>query len=132
MKALARDAARYFGVSLLAFGIDYGLLIALHRGFSLHYLAAATIAFTTGLVVAWTASAAFVFAGRRKLSRSRELLGFVITGLAGLILTQLLLLLLVDTVGASPELAKFPVAACVFIFNFGSRRALLFAPVVVA
>ena len=129
MNALLRDATRYFGVSILAFGIDYGLLIALHRGLGLHYLAAATIAFTAGLVVAWTASAAFVFAGRRKLSRSRELLGFVVTGFVGLMLTQLLLLLLVDQFGASPELAKFPVAACVFAFNFVSRRALLFAPV---
>lgn len=132
MKALARDAVRYFGVSLLALGVDYGLLVALHRAAGLHYLVAASLSFVAGLVVAWTASAAFVFNGRRKLSRTRELIGFAVTGIAGLVLTQLLMMLLVDRVGVAPELAKIPVAGCVFVFNFVSRRALLFAPAATA
>ncbi len=127
MNALARDGVRYFGVSVAALGVDYGLLAGLHRIVGMHYLAAGTFSFAAGLVVAWTASAAFVFDGRRKFSRTHEFLGFVATGVAGLVLTQVLMLLIVDTSGVAPELAKIPVAGCVFVFNFTSRRALLFA-----
>lgn len=123
-RSFARDAIRYFGVSVVALAVDYGLLIVLHRVFDLHYLVAATISFMTGLAVAWSLSVAFVFGGRRRLSPGRELAGFVMTGLAGLALTQALLGVLVGGAGLPPELAKIPVAGLVFSFNFLSRRLL--------
>ena len=125
--AFARDAVRYFGISIVALAVDYGLLIILHRALGLHYLVAATLSFVAGLAIAWSLSVALVFNGRRRLSPWREFLGFVLTGLAGLILTQAMLSVLVGGLGASPELAKIPVAGVVFAFNFLSRRMLLFA-----
>lgn len=126
LRSFARDAIRYFGVSVVALAVDYGLLVVLHRLFDLHYLLAATISFMTGLAVAWSLSVMFVFGGRRRLSPGRELAGFVLTGFAGLALTQCLLAALVGGLGLPPELAKIPVAGLVFTFNFLSRR-LLFA-----
>ena len=127
LQSFARDAIRYFGVSVVALTVDYGLLVVLHRAFDLHYLVAATISFMTGLAVAWSLSIVFVFGGRRRLSPGREFAGFVLTGLAGLALTQCLLGALVGGVGLPPELAKIPVAGLVFTFNFLSRRLLFTA-----
>ena len=123
---LVSDVVGYFGVSALAFGADYGGLILLHRGLGLHYLAAATISFAVGLAVAWWLSTAIVFRTRRKLSAGHEILGFCLTGLAGLLITQGAMAVLVGALGVTPELAKIPVAGGVFAFNFLSRR-LLFA-----
>lgn len=125
---LVRDLIRYFGVSAVALGVDYGLLIILHRVGALHYLVAATLSFIAGLTVAWALSITFVFTGRRRLSAWREVGGFVATGLAGLVLTQAALACLVGGLGAPPELAKIPVAGGVFLFNFASRRLLFLAP----
>lgn len=126
LRAFAIDAVRYFGVSVAALAVDYGLLVCLHRAFDLHYLVAATLSFLAGLAVAWSLSVVFVFRNRRRLSPWREFLGFAATGLAGLLLTQMLLSALVGGFGVAPEFAKIPVSGVVFAFNFVSRRLLLF------
>ena len=66
LRGFAVDAVRYFGVSLVALAVDWGGLALAHHTFGLNYLAAATVSFAAGLMVAWSLSAAFVFPGRRK------------------------------------------------------------------
>ena len=128
LPALLRDGVGYFGVSALALGVDYGLLAVLHRACGLHYLVAATLSFTAGLLVSWSLSTRFLFRNRRKLSTGSELLGFCLTGVAGLILTQVAMTALVVGLGLSAEVAKLPIAGGVFVFNFLSRRLLFSAP----
>lgn len=127
LRGFLTDAMGYFGASAVALCVDYGALIGLHRGAGLHYLLAATLSFTAGLAVAWRLSAVLVFRGRRRLSRRREIVGFVLSGLAGLVLTQVALAALVGGFGLTAELAKIPVAGGVFAFNFLSRRTLFAA-----
>ena len=122
------DVVGYFGISALALGADYSGLILLHRGLGLHYLAAATISFVAGLAVAWWLSTTILFRGRRKLSVGHEILGFCLTGLAGLLITQGAMAILVGGMGMTAELAKIPVAGGVFAFNFLSRRLLFASP----
>ena len=52
---------------------------------------------------------------------------FALTGLVGLVLTQLLLRWFVDDLGIGYALAKVPTAGLVFSFNFIVRKALLFS-----
>ena len=52
--------------------------------------------------------------------------GAVASGLAGLVLTQGLMVLWVEALRLHPGLAKIPTAGIVFVFNFTVRRALLF------
>ena len=121
------DAIGYGLASALALGIDYGLLVLLVGRFDMHYLAAASLSFSAGLVVAYTLSTAFVFKGRAKYSAGGELLGFLLTGLAGLALNQALLYAFVDGVHIPVQFAKAPTACLVFTFNFLTRRTMLFS-----
>jgi putative flippase GtrA len=68
-----------------------------------------------------------VFRHRAVVDRRREFIGFFGVGLAGLVLTQLLMALWVERLGLTPGLAKIPTAGLVFVFNFTVRRALLFS-----
>ncbi|MDR3464007.1 MAG: GtrA family protein [Beijerinckiaceae bacterium] len=119
------DLVLYGMVSAVALCCDYGLLLVL-AAHGVHYLVAQALSFSAGMMVAYALSARFVFSGRRGSSRSREAFGFFAVGLAGLILTQLLLALFVSGVGLGLAVAKIPVAGCVFLFNFLARRGLVF------
>ncbi|MDE2363303.1 MAG: GtrA family protein [Hyphomicrobiales bacterium] len=121
------DAIGYGLASAAALGVDYGLLVLLVGRFGMHYLVAASLSFSAGLVVAYTLSTTFVFKGRAKYSAGGELLGFVLTGLAGLALNQLLLYAFVDGVHIPVQFAKAPTACLVFTFNFLTRRTMLFS-----
>ena len=123
----ATDLIRYGACSAAALTLDYGLLLLLTYGFAVPYLTASAIGFMSGLCLAYLSSIAFVFKGRRRLTVRREFLGFSLIGIAGLVLTQLLLALLVGGAGLSVAVAKPITAVVVFLFNFGLRRGILFA-----
>ena len=120
------DLVGYGLVSAVALACDCGLLLLL-VGCGLNYLVAAAISFSCGIVIAYALSVRFVFKDRRARSREAELAGFVAVGLAGLVLTQGLLLLFVSGLGMAVAVAKLPTAGCVFLFNFLARRGLVFA-----
>jgi putative flippase GtrA len=121
------DLGRYGACSAAALGLDYGLLLLLTYRLGVSYLTASAIGFVSGLMLAYLLSIVFVFKGRRTLSAGREFIGFAIIGVAGLVLTQILLAGLVGGLGLSVALAKPPTAIIVFLFNFGMRRGMLFA-----
>ena len=79
------------------------------------------------MVVAYALSVRYVFQRRRAASRGVEAAGFVAVGLAGLLLTQVLLYLLVSRLGLTVALAKVPTTGGVFLFNFLCRRGMVFA-----
>ena len=76
------------------------------------------------MIVAYGLSIRFVFQTRRATSRETEAAGFFAVGLAGLLLTQLLLYLFVSRVGMPVALSKIPTTGIVFAFNFLCRRGL--------
>lgn len=120
------DLWRYGLCSLLALGVDWGLLVALvHAG--MNYLVAATLSFSVGMVFAYFGSIVFVYRGRRAYQVPAEAIGFFLIGLAGLLVNVLLLFAFVKLCGLSVGLAKMPTALAVFLFNFLVRRTLLFA-----
>ncbi len=126
--AFLTDALGYGAASAIALAVDYGTLVLLVKIFGLHYLLAASLSFSAGLMVAYALSTAFVFKGRARYSASGEFVGFLVTGLAGLALNQVLLLAFVGGLHVPVEFAKAPTAGFVFTFNFLSRRLFLFQP----
>jgi putative flippase GtrA len=125
---LVTDLAKYGLASAAALAFDYALLILFYEHYGLPYLTAAAIGFCGGLALIYALSVRYVFSGRRRLGTGPELLGFLVTGLIGLLLNQALMSLFVETLHLSVPLAKAPTAGCVFLFNFFSRRAMLFSP----
>ncbi len=119
------DLLGYGLVSLVALACDCGTLLLLVRA-GTHYLVAATVGFSAGMLVAYVLSVRFVFADRCGAARGPEALGFVLVGIAGLALTELLLYVLVARLGLAVAVAKLCTTGVVFLFNFLGRRSLVF------
>lgn len=126
--ALPRRVAefgRYFAASAAALCVDFGLYqLGLRAG--LAYQWAALIGFSAGAVVAYVASIAWVFEARTIRRSVLEFALFVSIGVAGLLLTELLLWVQIDHFGWSKFVSKAGAAGVVFLFNFGLRKTLLF------
>jgi putative flippase GtrA len=121
-----RDMIRYAAASVFALALDFGVLMLLTKGFGVGYLEAAAAGFLSGLALIYLLSVRYVFEGRRRRAPRIEMAGFLITGIVGLMLTEALMHLFVGRFGLSVSLAKAGTAGFVFMFNFVSRRSLLF------
>jgi len=124
---LVRESWRYFLVSVVALGVDYGLLLALTEIAHLHYLASSAISYTTGGVVHYVLSVSLVFRDRRVSNRRIEFAAFFGLGLLGLAATQAVLKVSVDSLGMSYAMAKLGAVGSSFALNFLARKALLFS-----
>jgi len=127
-RTLTGQLARSVCVSLTAFGVDIGTLALLTEAAGLHYLASAAISFLLGTSLTWLLSVLWVFDVRAFRSRLAEYSLFLLVGVVGLGLNELLLWVFTDAVGLYYLLSKTIAATLVFGWNFGARRALLFRP----
>jgi putative flippase GtrA len=120
------EATKYAVVSAIALGADYSVLIALTRFAGWPYLWANAVSFLTGAIVAYVLSVRFVFHTHRLHNRQLEITSFVLIGLAGLVVSQLVLFVTVSKLGIDLLVAKGAAAGCSFVTNFALRRQLLF------
>lgn len=125
---LVADLVKYGFASIAALMLDFITLMALYKGLGVNYLVAAAIGFLSGLALVYTLSVRFVFRDRRRRGARAEMIGFLITGVAGLALTEALMHIFVDYACVPVALSKIPTSGVVFLFNFTARRALLFSP----
>lgn len=125
--AIFRELGRYLLASLLALAVDMGVFSLCLRVLSLPWYWAATAGFVVGAATAYLLSIRFVFRARRLRHTPRsEFFAFVLIGLLGLLITQLVLYVGIELLRVHAELTRF-VAACVtFGFNYGVRKLLLF------
>jgi len=121
-----RELLAYGLASAAALSVDAALMVVL-IDLGAHYLVATAVGFCAGIAVAYGLSISMVFQNRVVEDRRREFAGFLAIGLAGLILTQMLMAFWVSLIGLDPPLAKIPTAGLVFLFNFLVRRGLLFS-----
>ena len=119
------EFAKYFAASAIAFATDGGLLALATRA-GLAYPLAAAVGFLAGLAVAYWLSIRWVFEARSLNNGLAEFVAFASIGIAGLGLTELVLWGTIEHLAWSLALAKVAAAGCVFLFNFGARKALLF------
>lgn len=121
-----RDMIRYAAASVFALALDYSVLMTLTHGFGVGYLQAAAAGFLSGLALIYVLSIRYVFEGRRSREPRIEMLGFLVTGVIGLTLTEALMRVFVGEFCLSLTFAKAATAGFVFMFNFITRRGLLF------
>ena len=122
---IAAELLAYFGCSAVALATDFGLFSAgLWLGAG--YPVVAAVGFVAGLWVAYRLSVRFAFRHRSVANERLEFMLFAAVGLAGLLLTEGLLWLLVERAAVGPSPARLATAGMVFCFNFVARKALLF------
>ena len=110
-------------VTLAVYAAGWRILAALGaRG---DYLIADVIGWMAGMLVNYMLSRRWVFTGQRRMHGAQEFLVFASVGLMGLGWSQLGLRLLVGRWSLHRDLAKLIMAAAVFVWNFGARRALM-------
>jgi len=120
------EFARYFVASAGALAVDLGLYrLALSLGW--RYQFAALLGFCAGAVIAYLASVRWVFRARAVHNAGLEFGLFVAVGVAGLLLTELLLWLAIGRLGLPALPSKLGTSAVVFAFNFAVRKTLLFS-----
>jgi putative flippase GtrA len=121
---LWQEFLRYLAVGALALAADAGVLkLGLYLG--LHHLTATAAGFMVGLTVNYLLCVTWAWRGTQATTL-RDFAVFTLIGVGGLGLTELLMWLAVDQAGIAPMVAKLPIAAAVFVWNFGLRRILVF------
>lgn len=126
LRSMAGEGARYLVAGTLALTLDFTLYSSLIRLAGVDYLVAAPIGFLAGLTLIYFLSVRWVFTHRRVVNARTEFLIFTGIGIAGLALNQLVVYVGVEGLRLTYELAKILSAGVVFVFNFVSRKLLLF------
>ncbi len=115
---------RYFGVALVGYAVDFGLLILFKEVFHQHYLLAATVGFMAGLAITYILSSKYVFGESKFKSKKADFALFSLIGLVGLLLLNLLMWGLTDGIGVNYLASKILATIAVYLWNFFARRAL--------
>lgn len=121
------ESWKYFLVSAASLALDLAIYWALIHLLRVDYRIANVFSVGGGLVLNYGLSVAFVFKERRLTSRRAEFVAFVLIGLAGLAVNELLVVLFVGTAHFGTLYGKIAAAGGSFVFNFGVRKVLLFS-----
>ena len=125
MEQLVRQFMKFGVVGVIAFVIDYGLMVALTELAGVNYLVSATISFTVSVIFNYLASMRYVFTHKEGLSRRREFVIFVVLSVIGLGLNDLLMWVGSSLMGISYLIVKIVATAIVMVYNFITRKVFL-------
>ena len=109
-----------------SFSIDFGILALLTEVFKIHYLLSNGISFLTGTTVCYVLNTLWVFHRRRLKRRHFEYLIFIVLGVIGVGLNELLIWFFTERVLIHYLISKIIAGSTVFFFNFFTRKYVLF------
>lgn len=116
---------RYIFVGGAATVVDMGSLYIFTSIIGLNYLISAAIAFILGVTANYLLCVAWIFESTGRVKR--EIILFLVIGVGGLILNEVIIWLLVEEVGLYYMLAKAVAVVIVLVWNFGMRKKYVFA-----
>lgn len=125
MKQLLQQITKFGVVGVIAFVIDYGLMVLLTEAFGINYLISATISFTVSVIFNYIASMRYVFTHKEGMSRRREFIIFVVLSIIGLLINNGLMWLGTGLLGISYLITKIVATAAVMCWNFVTRKKFL-------
>ena len=125
MKKLIAQFMKFGIVGVIAFVIDYGVMIFLTEVFGVPYLISTTISFVVSVIFNYFASMRFVFKRKDDMSRRREFIIFIVLSVCGLGINDLLMWLMVDNLYIDYRLSKIVVTVVVAVWNFVTRKIFL-------
>ena len=135
MKKLFRQQTGNVWIQLLRYGIsgftatvvDFAVLTILTEAFGERLLLVWTaIAFVSGLLISYLLSVNWVFDIRRLSSRTAEVSVYLLIGLVGLLLTEVLMWVFAHVIDLHYLISKVIASAIVFLWNFTAKKFILF------
>ncbi len=128
MGKLIQQFLKFGVVGVIAFVIDYGVLMLLSQVFGMDPVLAAGISFCVSVIFNYLASMRYVFTHREDLSRGREFVIFIILSAIGLVINELCMaagVALLGTGAIMVTITKLFATAVVMVWNFVSRKKWL-------
>ena len=125
MKKLIAQFMKFGVVGVIAFIIDYGVMIFLTEVFGVPYLISTTVSFVVSVIFNYFASMRYVFERRDDMSRKREFIIFVVLSVCGLGINDLFMWLMVDFLFIDYRISKIVVTFIVAVWNFVTRKIFL-------
>ena len=125
MGKLVAQIMKFGVVGVIAFFIDFGVMVFLTEVFGMNPVASATISFTVSVVVNYLASMRYVFQHREGMSRSREFVTVVVLSVIGLAINDALMWAGTELAAFDYRLVKIIATAVVMVWNFVTRKIFL-------
>ncbi len=128
MGKLIQQFLKFGVVGVIAFVIDYGVLMLLSQVFGMDPVLAAGISFCVSVIFNYLASMRYVFTHREDLSRGREFVIFIVLSAIGLVINEICMAAGVAVLGTSAlmvTVTKLFATAVVMVWNFVSRKKWL-------
>ena len=125
MKNLIAQIMKFGVVGVIAFVIDYGVMVFLTEVFGLNPVVSATISFIVSVIFNYIASMRYVFSHKEDMSRRREFVIFVVLSVIGLIINNLCMWAGVELLGVHYLITKIGATAIVMVWNFVTRKIFL-------
>ena len=125
MKKLLEQIMRFGIVGVIAFVIDYAVLLLLTEVVGIHYLVSSAVAFLVSVIFNYILSVAFVFETDKSRSKGAQFTLFALMSAGGLGINQLMMWLLSDIMFIPYQLSKFLATAVVMVYNFVTRKLFL-------
>lgn len=125
MKKLMEQIVRFGIVGVIAFVVDYAVLLLLTEVAGIHYLISSAVSFVVSVVVNYVLSIAFVFETDKSRGKGWEFVLFAVMSAGGLGINQLMMWLLSEGMFIPYQLSKLLATAVVMVYNFVTRKLFL-------
>lgn len=125
MRKLIEQIMKFGIVGVIAFVIDFGVMVFLTEVFGIDPVISATVSFIISVIFNYAASMRYVFSHREGMSRTREFVIFVVLSAIGLGINDLLIWAGTDLASFDYRLVKIFATAVVMVWNFVTRKIFL-------
>ena len=128
MRKLIEQFLKFGIVGVIAFCIDYGMLMLLSQALGADPVPSAAVSFCVSVIFNYLASMKYVFQRRDDMSRQREFVVFIALSVVGLGINELVMLAGTVTLGSGAlavTFTKLAATAVVMVWNFLSRKKWL-------
>lgn len=125
MRKLIEQIMKFGIVGVIAFVIDFGVMVFLTEVFGIDPVISATVSFIISVIFNYAASMRYVFSHREGMSRTREFIIFVVLSAIGLGINDLLIWAGTDLASFDYRLVKIFATAVVMVWNFVTRKIFL-------
>lgn len=122
MGKLFSQIIKFGVVGVIAFIIDYVVLVVCTEVFRVYYLVSSLLSFSVSTIFNFIASSSWVFESCRK----GKFLVFVVLSVVGLGFNQVFMYVGVDLLGVYYMVAKVVSTGIVMVYNFVSRKLFLY------